>query len=54
MMGGGFGGCTINLVEEEQVNSFTETIRKKYKDKVGKETEIYVTQISSGAKVLER
>lgn len=54
MMGGGFGGCTINLVEEQHVDSFTETIRKEYKDKVGKETEIYVTQISSGTKVLER
>jgi|AntRauTorcE11897_2_1112592.scaffolds.fasta_scaffold03055_3 galactokinase len=54
MMGGGFGGCTINLVEEQYVDSFSETIRKKYKEKTGKETEIYVTQISSGTKVVEQ
>ncbi|MEX2477166.1 MAG: galactokinase [Gracilimonas sp.] len=54
MMGGGFGGCTINLVEEQYVDSFSETIRKEYKEKTGKETEIYVTQINSGTKVVEQ
>ncbi|MEX0844218.1 MAG: galactokinase [Balneolaceae bacterium] len=53
MMGGGFGGCTINLVEEQHVASFTETITKEYKAKTGKDTEIYITQINAGAKVLD-
>lgn len=52
MMGGGFGGCTINLVEEEHVDAFKRAIAKRYKEAIGKETEIYVTQISSGAEVL--
>lgn len=53
MMGGGFGGCTINLVEDEYIDSFCENISSGYKDSVGLEAEIYITQISSGAKVLE-
>ena len=30
MMGGGFGGCTLNLVEEHKVDDFVENVRKKY------------------------
>lgn len=54
MMGGGFGGCTINLVEEEHVGEFKETIAKEYNAKTGIEPEIYITQISSGTKVLKK
>ncbi len=53
MMGGGFGGCTINLVEEQNVEAFTETIKKEYKTRTGKNTEIYITQINAGTQVLE-
>ncbi|MEX0719550.1 MAG: galactokinase [Balneolaceae bacterium] len=53
MMGGGFGGCTINLVEEQHVENFTDTISREYQDKTGKETEIYITQINAGAMVLD-
>lgn len=48
MMGGGFGGCTINLVEKEHLNNFKTTIQEAYKKEVGYEPEIYVTQISEG------
>lgn len=54
MMGGGFGGCTINLVEEEHVEQFRKTISKEYKAKAGIEPEIYITQINSGTKVLKK
>lgn len=54
MMGGGFGGCTINLVEEKYVKQFSETIEKEYKAKTGIEPEIYITQINSGTKVLRK
>ena len=33
MMGGGFGGCTINLVEKSFKNEFIEKACKSYKDK---------------------
>jgi galactokinase len=51
MMGGGFGGCTINLVKNEQVDAFTEFIKEAYRNKFGRETEIYITQIEDGTKL---
>ncbi len=48
MMGGGFGGCTINLVAEEHVANFKETVTSKYKEAIGYEPKIYVTRISRG------
>lgn len=53
MMGGGFGGCTINLVEGSKVDSFTEALSKKYKLRTGIEAEIYVTQINAGARIID-
>ncbi len=50
MMGGGFGGCTINLVEEKAVESFIDEISKSYKQKIGDEVEIYQASISDGTK----
>ncbi|MFP8489665.1 galactokinase [Gracilimonas sp. Q87] len=53
MMGGGFGGCTINLVENDQVKPFTEYISKAYKERTGIEAEIYITRINGGARIIE-
>ena len=52
MMGGGFGGCTINLVQEECVERFTTFIKEKYKAAFNKEPEVYITQIEEGVKVI--
>lgn len=54
MMGGGFGGCTINLVQKEYIESFKENITAEYHKKTGKNVEIYITQIHSGAKIIEK
>jgi galactokinase len=54
MMGGGFGGCTVNLVQEEHVEAFQASVSKEYRDRTGLETEIYITQISHGASVVEK
>jgi len=51
MMGGGFGGCTINLVKADQVDSFARKIRDAYFLKFGIETEINVYQSVDGAGV---
>lgn len=51
MMGGGFGGCTINLVESNNVDDFCDQITKRYKALTGLDSEIYITQIGSGTKV---
>ena len=52
MMGGGFGGCTINLIENEAVEEVKEYIIEKYKQKFGKEPKVYVTKISNGTEVI--
>jgi galactokinase len=52
MMGGGFGGCTINLVEENAVEKFTEFIKEKYRKQFQTETEVYITQIEDGTKII--
>ena len=49
MTGGGFGGCTINLVRKELASEFTGNITKMYKDKTGIDPEVYVTTAADGA-----
>ncbi|CCH55546.1 galactokinase [Fibrisoma limi BUZ 3] len=48
MMGGGFGGCTINLVREESLDNFTQVITQQYKARTGKETQIHVCRLMDG------
>ncbi|MBN8672831.1 MAG: galactokinase [Chitinophagales bacterium] len=48
MMGGGFGGCTINLVEETEVEKIINTVSETYKNKMNKELTAYVVNIESG------
>ena len=50
MMGGGFGGCTINLVEEHAVEHFLNQVSETYKEKMGDEIEIYQVSINDGTK----
>jgi galactokinase len=52
MMGGGFGGCTINLVQEECVERFTSFIKEKYQATFKIEPEVYTMQIEDGVKVI--
>jgi galactokinase len=52
IMGGGFGGCTINLVAEELYKNFTETAKKRFKEKYGKEPVIIDVVIGDGARKL--
>ena len=49
MTGGGFGGCTINLVETAQVEAFRESTSAGYKKATGKTPEIYVSSAGEGA-----
>jgi len=50
MMGGGFGGCTINLVKTENIDEFANAMKSAYRNRYKKETEIYITQIEEGAR----
>ena len=49
IMGGGFGGCTINLVKDELYDSFVETASKKFEERYGHAPKIYDVVISDGA-----
>lgn len=48
MMGGGFGGCTINLVKRDALDSVIDHLRAKYLTKFHKEMESYKVAIGSG------
>lgn len=48
MMGGGFGGCTINLVQVSAIERFEAHIRHEYKERTGKDTLIYVCSLQDG------
>jgi galactokinase len=48
MMGAGFGGCTINLVEQARVQDFVDEVRDRYRQRSGKPNNVYVTRIESG------
>ena len=50
VMGGGFGGCTINLVNEELYTNFIETAKKGYKEKFGKEPIVIDVVIGDGSR----
>ena len=53
VMGGGFGGCTINLVKEEFYDNFINTAIEKFSEKFGHAPKIYDVVISDGARKLE-
>lgn len=50
IMGGGFGGCTINLVKDEIYDNFIATVKNKFAAKYGHEPKIYNVNISDGAR----
>ena len=52
IMGGGFGGCTINLVKDAYYDRFIETAISRFKTKFGKEPKVYPVTISDGARKL--
>jgi galactokinase len=49
MTGGGFGGCTVNLIEDTALEGFKDNIRREYAAKFGFAPDIYVVRPSDGA-----
>ncbi|GAA4393129.1 galactokinase [Hymenobacter koreensis] len=49
MMGGGFGGCTINLVQAEHADAFEQHMKEAYQRQLNLELECYQTRIVAGA-----
>ena len=52
IMGGGFGGCTINLVSDELYDNFVKTVKEKFQAKYGKEPIIIDVVIGDGSRKL--
>ncbi len=52
VMGGGFGGCTINLVKKELYDEFISVAKKEFAAKFGHEPKVYDVVISDGARQL--
>lgn len=48
MTGGGFGGCTVNLLESDASESFIERVSAEYQETTGISPEIYVCNASGG------
>ena len=53
MMGGGFGGCTINLIETKSLDESIKALLRSYKNKTGIDAEYYYLAIDDGVKVFE-
>ncbi len=53
MTGGGFGGCTINLVEVAQAQEFQQKVAAAYKSATGLQPDIYVCKASQGAEAVQ-
>jgi galactokinase len=54
MTGGGFGGCTVNLLKDEAVAEFKARITAAYEQTVGVEPDIYVCAAGDGAGAMEK
>jgi len=53
MMGGGFGGCTINLVKEEAIDGLVERLAPVYRKAMKKDMKVYIGQIENGTSLGE-
>src|SRR5262249_3640155 len=49
MTGGGFGGCTVNLVRDDGVEEFRAAVARGYRKETGKDPAIYVSSTANGA-----
>ncbi|MBK8611793.1 MAG: galactokinase [Chitinophagaceae bacterium] len=53
MMGGGFGGCTINLVKEAAVENLIEKITPAYKVALGLDLRAYIVSLRNGTSIID-
>ena len=51
MTGGGFGGCTVNLVNTPDAQAFAERIASRYQERTGIQPDVFVSAASDGASV---
>lgn len=54
MMGGGFGGCTINIVKEDAIEKLVQELAPAYKTATGLELSYYVASVEDGTRVISK
>jgi galactokinase len=54
MMGGGFGGCTINIIKKEAVNSLAIEISASYKKAMRIDLDTIIVQTSGGTEIISQ
>lgn len=54
MTGGGFGGCTVNLVDAADADSFAQQIAARYQQKTGIRPDVYICFPADGAAALQQ
>jgi galactokinase len=52
MMGGGFGGCTINIIKEEAVNTFLNQVSPRFISLFGRELKTYLVRLTDGTSLV--
>ena len=53
MMGGGFGGCTINIIDEQKIDEITEKLFSSYKKELGLQLTSYIVKASDGTSIVK-
>jgi galactokinase len=53
MMGGGFGGCTINLIREDSIDAIYQRFRNIYREHTGLDLKVYITTPQEGARKVD-
>jgi galactokinase len=53
LIGGGFGGCTINIVKEEAIEELSEQVSKAYKDNMNLDLAVYIAGIEQGTELIK-
>ena len=49
LTGAGFGGCTVNLVEETKADAFIQNLKAGYQARTGRQAQVYLCKASAGA-----
>lgn len=52
MMGGGFGGCTINIVKDEEINALIEEVSVLYSKEFGLSLDAYIVETANGSELI--
>jgi galactokinase len=54
LTGAGFGGSTINLVEQDHTDAFIQDLEEGYLQRTGNKTQVYLCQASQGAELIKQ